>query len=140
VLVFVGTLLPLFTQIFSTSVFFGLRHHNIIWPKLARQDSLCWHSAVWGSNLQVRPQLLDPPTGVKIMGRDGAKQLCTAGNGGVVMRAITQIEQLTRRGKTQSCAAIVVTELPYQVNKAALPCWKRLLDSSMTKSWMGLSI
>jgi DNA gyrase subunit A len=63
---------------------------------------------------------LNPPTGAKIMGRDGAKQLCTTGNGGVVMRAITQIEQLTRRGKTQSCTAIVVTELPYQVNKAAL--------------------
>lgn len=62
----------------------------------------------------------DFPTGAKIMGRDGAKQLYTTGNGGVVMRAITQIEQLTRRGKTQSRTAIIVTELPYQVNKAAL--------------------
>jgi DNA gyrase subunit A len=62
----------------------------------------------------------DFPTGAKIMGRDGAKQLYTTGNGGIVMRAITHIEQLTRRGKTQSRTAIIVTELPYQVNKATL--------------------
>ncbi|KAL3928532.1 MAG: hypothetical protein SGARI_005006 [Bacillariaceae sp.] len=57
----------------------------------------------------------DFPTGASIMGSfDDAKKLYETGNGGVVMRAVTHIEQLKRR------AAIIVTELPYQVNKAAL--------------------
>ena len=81
----------------------------------------------------------DFPTGASIMGRDGAKQLYTTGNGGIVMRAITRVETLLKRSKsrggggsgsdgstkkkkatTTSRTAIIVTELPYQVNKAAL--------------------
>lgn len=58
----------------------------------------------------------DFPTSALI---DGAKKLYKTGNGGVVMRAVTQVEQIvTGRGKARS--AIVVTELPYQVNKSAL--------------------
>mmetsp|Transcript_25222 Transcript_25222/g.55070 ORF Transcript_25222/g.55070 Transcript_25222/m.55070 type:complete len:840 (+) Transcript_25222:638-3157(+) len=61
----------------------------------------------------------DFPTGALIIGTDGSKKLYKTGNGGVVMRAVTHVEQIvTGRGKTRS--AIVVTELPYQVNKAAL--------------------
>ena len=61
----------------------------------------------------------DFPTGANIIGTDGARKLYKTGNGGVVMRAVTQVEQIvTGRGKTRS--AIVVTELPYQVNKSAL--------------------
>lgn len=61
----------------------------------------------------------DFPTGALIIGTDGAKKLYKTGNGGVVMRAVTQVEQIvTGRGKARS--AIVVTELPYQVNKSAL--------------------
>ena len=70
----------------------------------------------------------DFPTGASIMGRDGAKQLYTTGNGGIVMRAVTRVETLLKRSKggdekksmTTSRTAIIVTELPYQVNKAAL--------------------
>jgi len=54
------------------------------------------------------------------MGSSGAKKLYATGNGGVVMRAITNIEKLVRTKKGQARTAIVVTELPYQVNKAAL--------------------
>jgi DNA gyrase subunit A len=62
----------------------------------------------------------DFPTAASIMGTAGAKQLYTTGNGGVVMRAVTQIENVVR-GKSQMARhAIIVTELPYQVNKAAL--------------------
>jgi DNA gyrase subunit A len=54
------------------------------------------------------------------MGTDGAKKLYTTGNGGVVMRAVTQLEQVARSTGQTSRTAIIVTELPYQVNKAAL--------------------
>jgi DNA gyrase subunit A len=62
----------------------------------------------------------DFPTGASILGKDGAKKLYTTSNGGVIMRATTQIENLVT-GKSKSTRnAIIVTELPYQVNKAAL--------------------
>lgn len=61
----------------------------------------------------------DFPTGAKILGTDGAKKLYTTSNGGIVMRARTEIETLVT-GKSTSRSAIIVTELPYQVNKAAL--------------------
>ena len=64
----------------------------------------------------------DFPTGALICGTDGARKLYRTGNGGVVMRAVTQVEQIVTgrsRGKAAR-SAIVVTELPYQVNKSAL--------------------
>mmetsp|Transcript_19651 Transcript_19651/g.29154 ORF Transcript_19651/g.29154 Transcript_19651/m.29154 type:complete len:905 (-) Transcript_19651:1171-3885(-) len=60
----------------------------------------------------------DFPTGATIMGTDGARQLFKTGNGGVVMRAQTQIENVVA-GKKQR-TAIIATSLPYQTNKAAL--------------------
>eukprot|EP00548_Thalassiothrix_antarctica_P014485 CAMPEP_0194170912 /NCGR_PEP_ID=MMETSP0154-20130528/5551_1 /TAXON_ID=1049557 /ORGANISM="Thalassiothrix antarctica, Strain L6-D1" /LENGTH=891 /DNA_ID=CAMNT_0038882999 /DNA_START=1 /DNA_END=2676 /DNA_ORIENTATION=- len=60
----------------------------------------------------------DFPTGASIMGIDGARQLYKTGNGGIIMRAITNIENLDK-GKSQR-KAIIVTKLPYQTNKAAL--------------------
>jgi DNA gyrase subunit A len=63
----------------------------------------------------------DFPTGASIMGTSGAKQLYSTGNGGIVLRAITEMEQVSRGGSSgQSRTAIIVKELPYQVNKAAL--------------------
>lgn len=59
----------------------------------------------------------DFPTGATIIGTDGAEKLYTTGNGGIIMRATTQLETVTvGRAKTRN--AIVVTSLPYQVNKA----------------------
>lgn len=55
----------------------------------------------------------DFPTGALICGRAGIKQAFETGRGSVVMRAKTQIEEV-RAGKH----AIIITELPYQVNKA----------------------
>lgn len=60
----------------------------------------------------------DFPTGATIIGKSGAKKLFTTGNGGVVMRAVMHLEQVA--GKKSKRNAIIVTELPYQVNKAAL--------------------
>ena len=57
----------------------------------------------------------DFPTGGIIMGKGGAKEAYRTGQGKVVVRSVATIEEGSR-GKQQ----IIVTEIPYQVNKAAL--------------------
>jgi DNA gyrase subunit A len=57
----------------------------------------------------------DFPTGGIIYGYDGVKDAYTKGRGRIVIRARAKIE--TGKGERQS---IIVTELPYQVNKANL--------------------
>ena len=57
----------------------------------------------------------DFPTGAYIYGRSGIKSAYTNGRGRFVMRAKAKIEDLTQGRK-----AIIVTEIPYQVNKATL--------------------
>ena len=57
----------------------------------------------------------DFPTGGLIMGYSGSRKALTTGRGSVIMRAKTDIEE-TRNGRE----AIIVTEIPYQVNKAAM--------------------
>eukprot|EP00957_Ditylum_brightwellii_P155590 11843935-Ditylum_brightwellii.AAC.1 len=61
----------------------------------------------------------DFPTGASIMGMSNIKQLYTTGNGGIVVRAVTHVET-GGDGRKSGKTAIVVTELPYQVNKAGL--------------------
>ena len=58
----------------------------------------------------------DFPTGGLILGRDGIAAAYATGRGRVVMRAKAHIDHSDR----QNCFAVYVTELPYQVNKAAL--------------------
>lgn len=57
----------------------------------------------------------DFPTGAIIMGKNSAKQAYKTGQGKVVVRAVMEIEE-TNKGRQQ----IIVTEIPYQVNKARL--------------------
>ena len=57
----------------------------------------------------------DFPTAALIIGREGIRDAYRTGRGSIKMRARTSIEQLSN-GKNR----IVVTELPYQVNKARL--------------------
>ena len=57
----------------------------------------------------------DFPTGATIMGRQGVRDAYETGRGSLRVRAVTQIEE-SSSGKSK----IVVTELPYQVNKARL--------------------
>ena len=57
----------------------------------------------------------DFPTGGAILGTSGIKEAYRTGRGRIVVRAIAEIEQYS--GNRQR---IVVTELPYQVNKARL--------------------
>ena len=56
----------------------------------------------------------DFPTGAMIMGRAGAYKAHTTGRGSIIVRAKTHMEEF------HDHQAIIVTELPYQVNKAQL--------------------
>ena len=57
----------------------------------------------------------DFPTGAQILGKAGMKEAYRTGNGKVKVRSCCEIEE-TDRGKSQ----IVITEIPYMVNKARL--------------------
>ena len=57
----------------------------------------------------------DFPTGGVILGRDAIKQAYTTGKGKITVRAEAEIEELSN-GRQK----IIVTSLPYQVNKAKL--------------------
>lgn len=57
----------------------------------------------------------DFPTGALILGREGIYQAYTTGRGSVKMRAQARVENMSN-GKQR----IIVTEIPYQVNKARL--------------------
>jgi DNA gyrase subunit A len=57
----------------------------------------------------------DFPTGGEIIGRSGARQALMTGRGSVIMRGKATVEELRKDRE-----AIVITAIPYQVNKAAL--------------------
>ena len=57
----------------------------------------------------------DFPTGATILGREGIKQAYTTGRGKITLRAEAEIEEISG-GKQR----IIVSSLPYQVNKAKL--------------------
>jgi len=57
----------------------------------------------------------DFPTGATILGRGGIRAAYNSGRGSVVMRARASVEELRKDRE-----AIIVTEIPYQVNKATL--------------------
>eukprot|EP00903_Cladosiphon_okamuranus_P010462 g9898.t1 len=61
----------------------------------------------------------DFPTGGRVMGLAGARKLYTTSNGAVTLRATTHLEVIEVKGRSKR-NAVVVTELPYQVNKSAL--------------------
>lgn len=57
----------------------------------------------------------DFPTGGLILGHSGARKALLEGRGSIIMQARSEIEEM-RNGRQ----AIIVTEIPYQVNKASL--------------------
>jgi DNA gyrase subunit A len=57
----------------------------------------------------------DFPTGALILGRTGARKAYTEGRGSVVIRSKTRIEEIRK-----DRFAIVIDEIPYQVNKATM--------------------
>ncbi|NBC34062.1 MAG: DNA gyrase subunit A [Alphaproteobacteria bacterium] len=74
----------------------------------------------------------DFPTGATILGRKGIHEAYTTGRGSVVMRARTEIEEI-RKDKT----AIIVTQVPYQVNKAKLQ--ERIAELVQEKTIEGIT-
>jgi DNA gyrase subunit A len=74
----------------------------------------------------------DFPTGGIIFGRQAIRQAYADGRGRIVVRARTHVEEL-RSGR----AAIIVTEVPYQVNKAALVA--RIAELVKAKKIEGIS-
>ncbi len=75
----------------------------------------------------------DFPTGAYIYGREGIKEAYENGRGRVVMRARAQIEEKESSGKSQ----IVVTEIPYQVNKENLV--KAIAELALERKIEGIS-
>ncbi|MBD0266952.1 DNA topoisomerase (ATP-hydrolyzing) subunit A [Pseudanabaena sp. FACHB-2040] len=61
----------------------------------------------------------DFPTGGQILGRSGIREAYFTGRGSVTMRGVASIETLEQRGRPDR-EAIIITELPYQTNKAAM--------------------
>ena len=57
----------------------------------------------------------DFPTGGEIIGRSGARQALMTGRGSVIMRGKAAVEEIRKDRE-----AIIITAIPYQVNKAAL--------------------
>ena len=60
----------------------------------------------------------DFPTGAILMGRNGIKRAYRTGRGNYVLRAKCEIEDFTSGNTTRT--RIIVSEIPYQVNKARL--------------------
>ncbi len=85
-------------------------------------DALIYMIDRWDDIHEVQlPELMqfvkgpDFPTGGIIMGLDGIKQAFATGRGRVIVRAKTEIEEM-KSGRFR----IIVTEIPYQVNKTTL--------------------
>jgi DNA gyrase subunit A len=83
----------------------------------------------------VRRIVLGPdfPTGGQIVGRAGIELAFRTGRGSVTIRATTEVE-VSKKGDRQS---IVVTEIPYQVNKARLI--EKIADLVREKTVEGIS-
>ncbi len=74
----------------------------------------------------------DFPTGATILGKTGAKEAYRTGRGRVLVRATCEIEEAAK-GRQQ----IVVSEIPYQVNKALLQ--ERIAELVKDKKIEGIS-
>ena len=62
----------------------------------------------------------DFPTAATIIGLNDIKQAYETGRGSIKMQAVASFEEIAGGGGRQARTAIVVTEIPYQVNKAML--------------------
>ncbi len=74
----------------------------------------------------------DFPTGGLIMGRSGIRSAFETGRGSIVLRARTEIEEIRK-----DRYAIIVSEIPYQVNKSTL--LERIAELVRAKQVEGIS-
>jgi len=75
----------------------------------------------------------DFPTGGQICGRAGIREAYETGKGIIVIRALTHTEKLSDSKKE----AIIITEIPYQINKANLV--EKIADLVKDKKIMAIS-
>jgi DNA gyrase subunit A len=61
----------------------------------------------------------DFPTGAQVLGTAAIREAYTTGRGSITMRGVATIETVEQRGRPDR-EAIIITELPYQTNKAGL--------------------
>ncbi|MEH2176101.1 DNA gyrase subunit A [Nostoc sp.] len=61
----------------------------------------------------------DFPTGGEIVGEAGIREAYTTGKGGILLRGVATLEEIPAARGSKRRTAIIITELPYQVNKAA---------------------
>ncbi|MBQ2610816.1 DNA gyrase subunit A, partial [bacterium] len=62
----------------------------------------------------------DFPTAATIIGLSDIKQAYETGRGSIKMSSVSTIEEIAGGGGRQARTAIIITEIPYQVNKAML--------------------
>ena len=74
----------------------------------------------------------DFPTGALILGRSGARKAYLEGRGSVIVRSKTRVEEIRK-----DRYAIVLDEIPYQVNKASLV--EKIADLVREKKLEGIS-
>ena len=78
----------------------------------------------------------DFPTGGQILGREGIRETFKSGKGSITMRGVADIEQIKSPGRAEK-DAVIITELPFQTNKAALI--ERIADLVNEKRLEGIS-
>ena len=78
----------------------------------------------------------DFPTGGQILGRNGINETYMSGRGSITMRGVAEIESIEAPGRPDR-DAVIITELPYQTNKAALI--ERIADMVNDKRLEGIS-
>ncbi|WP_413684113.1 DNA gyrase subunit A [Prochlorococcus sp. MIT 1011] len=78
----------------------------------------------------------DFPTGGQILGRTGIKETYLSGRGSITMRGVAEIETIENPGRPDR-DAVIITELPYQTNKAALI--ERIADMVNDKKLEGIA-
>ena len=91
------------------------------------------HPNATAEDLMKHVQGPDFPTGATIMGRDGIRSAYTTGRGQIIVRAKAEIQPMRRSNRMQ----IIVSELPYQVNKAALV--EKIASLTKDKRLQGIS-
>ncbi len=78
----------------------------------------------------------DFPTGGQILGKEGIRETYLSGKGSITMRGVAEVHQLKFPGRPER-DAIIITELPFQTNKAALI--ERIADLVNDKKLEGIS-
>ncbi len=78
----------------------------------------------------------DFPTGGQILGRGGISETYLSGRGSVTMRGVANIETIESAGRPDK-DAVIITQLPYQTNKAALI--ERIAEMVNDKKLEGIS-